>query len=129
MDYPVKRYEWSTGAAAGGAGVATATGYSPSMSGEVLAVAVEYVGSPPATTDFTLSAENDPLAESILSLANAATDVKHYPRRAVQDNAGADVTFDGTNEIYAPYAVEGRLKAVIAQANNDDSITVTVWVR
>lgn len=126
----IDRVQWNTGDAAGGAGVATATAYSPHVSGEILAVHVEYKDSPPAgTTDFTLSDENDPAGESILSLTNTATDAKHYPRRAIQDNAGADVTFDGTNEIYEPYVVHGRLKATIAQANNGDSVTVTVWMR
>ena len=121
---------WSTGAAAGGAGVATATGYSPQMKGELLAVHVAYVGSPPAgTTDFTLSDESDPASESIVTLANAATDIKLYPRRVTELNDGTDITYDGTNEVYEPYVVHGRLEATIAQANNDDSCTVTAWVR
>jgi hypothetical protein len=98
------------------------------VQGKVLAVAVEYADSPPATTDFTLEDESDPEGEDILSLANANSDAKHYPRRAVQDNAGNDVTFDGTNEIYEPYAVHGRLKATIAGANAGDYVTVTVWL-
>jgi hypothetical protein len=126
----IDRIQWSTGAAAGTAGSATATGYSPHVAGEVLAVNVDYQDSPPAgTTDFTLTDENDPAAESIVSLANSATDRKLYPRRKLQDNVFADVTYDGTNEIYEPYVVHGRLKAVIAQANANDYCIVTVWIR
>jgi hypothetical protein len=122
--------KWSTGAAAGGAGVATATGYSAAIAGEVLAVYVAYLGSPPAgTTDFTLTCEQDPGAESIITLVNAATDVKICPRRVTELNDGTDVTYDGTNEVYEPYVVHGRLKAVIAGANNDDYCDVTVWFR
>jgi hypothetical protein len=124
------RIVFSTGAAAGVAGSATATGYSPvPVHGQILAVHVDFQDSPPATTDLTLSDESDPAAESILTLTDTAADAKHYPRRAVQDNAGADVTFDGTNEIYEPYLVHGRLKAVIAGANASDSAVLTVWIR
>lgn len=124
----IDRVQFSTGAAVGAAGSATATGYSAHVRGRVLAVDLDYVDSPPATTDFTLSDEGDPASETILALADANSDVKHYPRRAVQDNGGNDVTFDGTNEIYEPYMVYGRLEATIAQANAGDSVTVTVWV-
>ncbi|MBC8248317.1 MAG: hypothetical protein H8E90_01450 [Anaerolineales bacterium] len=109
--------------------MATATGHSVRVAGRVLAVHLEYLDSPPAgTTDFTLSDEGDPISEAIVNLVNAATDVKLYPRRAVQDNANNDVTFDGTNEIYEPYVVCGRLEATVAQANNGDSVMVTVWL-
>ena len=121
--------QWSTGAAAGGAGVATATGYSVPVHGELLAVYVDYVDSPPGTTDVTLSDESDPAAESIVSLANANTDVKLYPRRPLETNDGTDLTYDGTRKVYGPYVVHGRLKAVIAQANNGDSAIITAWVR
>lgn len=117
------RVQFSTGAAVGGAGAATATAYSPHVRGKVLAVHVDYVGSPPNTTDFTLSDEGDPAAESILTLTNANTDVRHYPRRQVQTNAGADIAAE-----YDRYVVHDRLKAVIAQANAGDSVTVTVWL-
>jgi hypothetical protein len=126
----IDRVQWSTGAAAGSAGSATATGYSPHVTGEVLAVYVDYVGSPPAgTTDFTLSDESDPAAENIVTLTDAATDIKLYPRRLLETNDGTDLTYDGTRKVYGCYAVHGRLKATIAQANASDSITVTVWIR
>ncbi len=125
----IDQVQFSTGVASGGAGVATATGHSVRVAGRVLAVHLEYLDSPPAgTTDFTLSDEGDPISEAIVNLVNAATDVKLYPRRAVQDNANNDVTFDGTNEIYEPYVVCGRLEATVAQANNGDSVMVTVWL-
>ena len=125
----IDRVQWSTGATTGGAGAGTATGYSPHVEGRVLAVHVDYVGSPPAgTTDFTLSDESDPASESIVSLTDQATDIKVYPRRLLETNDGTDVTYDGTRKVYGHYVVHGRLEAVIAQANNDDSVTVTVWI-
>lgn len=125
---PIDVIQFSTGAASGGAGAATATGYSPTVSGRVLKARVEYDDSPPGTTDLTLSDDQDPASESIVSLSNNNSDTTLYPRRKTQDNAGNNVTFDGTNEIYEPYVVHGRLEATIAQANNNDSATVTVWL-
>lgn len=125
----IDRIQFTTGAAVGANGAATVTGYSPHVGGKVLAVHVAYIDSPPAaTTDFTLSDEGDPASENIAVKANSATDGKFYPRRKVQANAGGDVTYDGTNEIYEPYVVYGRLEATIAQANAGDSVTVTVWL-
>ena len=124
----IDRIQWTTGPATGSAGTATATGHSPHVSGRVLAVHVAYVDSPPATTDFTLSDENDPASESIVTLANANTDAKLYPRRLVETNDGTDLTYDGTRKVYGHYTVHGRLKATIAQADADDSVTVTAWI-
>ena len=124
----IDRIAFSTGAAAGADGLATATGYSPHIAGKILAVHADYQDSPPAaTTDFTLSDENDPAAEAIVSLVNQATDIKVYPRRLLEDNTGADLTYDGTRKVHGEYIVHGRLKATIAQANAADSVTVTVW--
>jgi hypothetical protein len=125
----IDRVQFSTGAAVGSAGAATATGYSPHVKGRVLAVHVAYVDSPPAaTTDFTLSDEGDPSSEAIVSLVDAATDVKLYPRRLLETNDGTDLTYDGTRPVSEPYVVYGRLEAGIAQANEGDSVTVTVWL-
>ena len=124
----IDRVQWSTGTAAGSAGAATATGHSPHISGKVLSVHVAYLDSPPATTDVTVSDEADPASEAIVSLANANTDTKLYPRRVVELNDGTDVTYDGTNEVYEPYVVHGRLEATIAGANSGDSATITAWV-
>jgi hypothetical protein len=126
----IDRVTFSTGAATGGAGVATATGYSLYVAGEVLAVYVAYLGSPPAgTTDFTLSDAADPASESIISLVNAATDIKIYPRRVTEKNDGTDILYVAGEEVYEPYVVCGRLEAVIAGANDDDYVDVTVWLR
>lgn len=126
----IRRVELSTGAAAGTAGSATATGYSRVVKGEVLSVAVTYQDSPPAaTTDFTLQDESDPQSENIVNLANAATDLRLYPRRPVEDNTNSGLTFDGSNIQDAPYLVHGRLAATIAGANAGDSVDVVVWLR
>ena len=126
----IDRVQWSTGAAVGSAGSATATGYSAPVRGQVLAVHVDYQDSPPAgTTDFTLSDEDDPASESIISLANAATDVKIYPRRVTEKNDGTDILYTAGEEVFEPYVVHGRLEATIAQANAGDYCVVTVWIQ
>lgn len=125
----IEAVKFTTGAAAGSAGSATATGYSLKIAGKIHAVYVDYQDAPPAgTTDFTLSDEGDPASESIILLTNAATDIKIYPRRVVELNDGTDVTYDGTNEVYEHYVVDGRLEATIAGADADDYCDVTVWV-
>lgn len=124
------RIQFSTGVAVGTDAAATATGYSPHVSGKVLAVHVDYVDSPPAgTTDFTLSDEGDPASEAIISLTDQATDIKVYPRRITEKNDGTDILYAAGEEVHEPYAVHGRLEAVIAGANAGDSVTVTVWMK
>ncbi len=126
----IDRIELTTGAAAGSAGSATATGYSAHVVGEVLAVYVNYQDSPPAgTTDFTLSDEADPASEAIISLTNAATDIKIYPRRVTEKNDGTDILYTTGEEVFEPYVVHGRLEATIAGANANDYCDVTVWLR
>ena len=120
----IERIAFSTGAATGGAGNATATGYSPRIAGAILAVAVQYLDSPPATSDITLSDEEDPTADAFLSLANATTDRKFYPRKQAAQNTGSAIS-----GVYDAFLVVGRIKAVLAQANDGDSVLVTVWYR
>jgi len=125
----IDRIQFGTGAATGSAGAATATGYSDTpVRGRVLAVWVAYTDSPPATTDLTLSDEDDPGGESIVSLSDANTDIKLYPRRVIETNDGTDITYDGTRKVYEPYVVHGRLKATLAQADAGDSATITLWL-
>ena len=126
----IDRIQWSTGAAVGSAASATATGYSAHIAGEILAVHVAYLDSPPAaTTDFTLSDEGDPASESIITLVDGATNQKIYPRRVTEKNEGTDILYVTGEEVHEPYVVHGRLKATIAQTDADDSVTVTVWYR
>jgi hypothetical protein len=120
----IDRIEINTGLTSGGAGASTATGYSQQVSGNIIAVYIAYGGSPPAgTTDVTLQDDEDPASENIINKANSATAAKHYPLRLAQDNTGSNLT-----AIYTPYAVHGRLKLTIAQANDDDWAVATVWL-
>ena len=65
-----------------------------------------------AVISFTSSASG--VARTLLTLTDANVDAWYYPREAVHDNAGAGVTFDGTNEIYDRAVVDGILKLVVA---------------
>jgi hypothetical protein len=124
----IRSKEINTGTAAGGAGVATATGKSNgAIDGRILAVGIKYLDTPPATTDVTLktSGQTGPV-ETILTVSNAAADGWFYPRTPSQDAVGADVTFDGNNELYEPFVVADQIEAAILQADDGDSAVVTV---
>ncbi len=120
--------KFSTGPAAGGDGTATATGYSPPVYGKVLSVNVQYNDSPPSTADVNLSDDGDPTQDAILAKLNNNTDFRCYPRRSVQSNSAADLTYDGTRKIHDYYVVHGRLKGVLTQVNDGDSVTFMVWM-
>lgn len=114
----------------GAAGSATGSGSTDIMvQGPVMAVYVDYTAGMSPTTDITLAAKSTP-TENILSLSNQMTDVWVYPRRAVQDNTGTDVTFDGVNEIYEPYWVADYLTLSVAQSSPTHTVTCYVfWSR
>jgi len=124
----IDRIVISSGACVGADGSATATTYSPHVSGKILAVAIVYTGDDPGSTDVILSDEADPLAESIVTLANAATDIKIYPRRVTEKNDGTDILYTTGEEVFEPYVVHGRLKLFVDDANTGDVITATVWI-
>lgn len=57
--------------------------------------------------------------QTLLTLTNANNDAWYYPRYQVHDNAGAGVTYDGTNEIYNAQAVlHGYLKLVVSSGGD-----------
>ena len=123
----------NSGTAAGSAGSATANNTTTTIiSGRVVSLYVKYNDSPPAgTTDVTiqtLGTSPSPPTRVLLTLTNAATDGYFQPSVPMHDNAGAAVTFDGTNELYvAPY-VHDKIKVTIAQANSGDSVDVWLMV-
>jgi len=52
----------------------------------------------------------------------------YYPRRAAQDNAAADLTFDGTYVVPVPYVVFGRVMLAVTAAAAGDITTVYLQV-
>lgn len=107
--------------ASGGAGSATAnaTGVR-AIEGEIVGVYVEYLDSPPATTDVTIETVQAPAAP-ILTLTNANTDGWFYPVATVVDQDGAAVT-DG----HRPIVITDAVKVTIAGANDNDGVNVTI---
>ena len=120
--------ELTTPAASGGAGTATATVTSAvPYSGTIMSVYVKYNDSPPAgTTDITLATQGTvsgaPPAQTILSIANAATDGWFQPRVPMHTTAGVVVA----DSYDWPVIFNDYLTLTIAQADNNDS--VKVWV-
>lgn len=66
---------------------------------------------------------------TLLTLTNANNDAWYYPLAAAHDNAGAGVTYDGTNEIYVPMAIAGKLKLVISSGGDSKSGGAVVYYR
>lgn len=112
-------------AATGGAGVATAnTTTDEKINGEIYAVYLLYVGSPPAgTTDVTIATVAAPTVP-LLTVTNAATDAWFYPMAQAQTNAAASITNQGR-----AYVIDDQIKVTIAGANDADGVTATVLYR
>jgi hypothetical protein len=119
------KFRWFNSGAcpAATAGSATVTGYGPEMVGEILAFSVEYLDSPPATTDVVISDARDPANAAILTLANANTDGRWYPRSYLCDDVGTPWSLP------VEIPIESRLKVVMTGANVGDSVNVGVWYR
>ncbi len=119
----------NSGAAVGGAGVATANNSSHRVAGKVHAIEVKYNDSPPVTTDVTIAtvgASAHVPAIALLTLSNANTDTIKYPRVQVQDTAGVGLTLDGTRISSDKIEIDDAIKVTIDQANAGDN--VDVWV-
>jgi len=88
---------------------------------------VTYNGSPPSSTDVVVAtAGNNGPALTILTLTNANSDGWFHPRHKIDDESAADVTYDGTNEVYEKVCVADNIKVTVSQANDDDSVDVVV---
>jgi hypothetical protein len=118
----------NTGAAAGSAGAATNNNTSSHVvTGQICSIGVTYGDSPPGTTDVTVAtAGNNGPALTILTLTNANTSGWFHPRHVVDDNAGADITYDGTRVVYDMVCVSDNIKVTIAGADSPDTAEVVV---
>lgn len=116
----------NSGAAVGGAGVATSSYTSTVVvRGVLLGMYVRYNDSPPAgTTDLTVkTVGTSPYAPShtFLSISNAATDGWFYPQVVAHGTNGATLT-----DWYVQPVIYDYVSVTIAQADADDS--VDVWL-
>lgn len=118
----------SSGTAAGVAGSATANQTSTTViRGKVRSVYIQYLDSPPATTDVTVATAGVSAlpASNILVLSNANTDIVKFPRVVTHKRSdGTNVTYDGTNAVYDAQYIHDKVKVTIAQANAGDSVNV-----
>jgi len=128
MAYGYESVTINSGEAAGSNGSATANNTSSHVvTGEICSVGVTYGDSPPASTDVTIAtAGNNGPALTILTLTNANSDGWFHPRHKVDDESAADITYDGSNEVYGRVCVADNIKVTIAGANNPDTAEVVV---
>ena len=96
-----------------------ASSYSVPIRGRILAVGVDY---PANTCTIDLDTDGEASAQKIIDLGAANTDATYYPRTPSQDHTGTDVTFDGTNEIYEPFVVYGRIKLTVASGTDTERV-------
>lgn len=108
--------------ATGGSGVATANKTSTRVvRGWIVAVYLEYTDSPPVTTDVTIEGSEISPAQPVLTLSNANTDGWKFPLHQAQDENGDDLVGQGK-----PIIIADKIKVTIAQADNNDGVTVTI---
>jgi len=96
--------------------------------GRVLAI---FIDSDPAafeSTTIEISDLGDPVSETILGIPEITTDLKFYPRRDVQSEVGANLTYDGTWPVFEPYIVCGQIQASVSLANNNQVTTFYIWI-
>jgi len=116
-----------TATASGGAGSSTGDATSnETVIGRLLAVHLDFSVSGAATTDTIITTITPD--HTILTITDSATDAWYYPRHQVHTEAGAGVTYDGSNEVYDAIPVHGRVKVAMAQANNAQTVTATFYV-
>lgn len=108
----------SSGSATGS--LVTALPYS-----ELLAVYCDFHASAPGTTDTTISSPGDPVAVTILTITNSATDAWFYPTHQMDDSSGSAIT-----GAYIPAIVHGNLLVELAGCDAlTDALVLTAYVR
>lgn len=110
----------------GSAGSASGSSSVPVPLGELVAVHVNFHSSAPSTSDTTITAPNNPLAVTLLTLTNNNTDGWFYPKVQNHDNTGSAVTGS-----YSDPPIHGGILAV-ALAQFDaltDAVVINFYVR
>lgn len=111
----------------GSDGSATGSATSVAVNGELLAVHIAPSAGQAATVDVTVKTVAPEL--TLLTASNVSAAGWYYPRVQVQDGAGAGVTYDGTNEVYAPMPIDDGVTVSAAQGDDGETVTVTLKVR
>ena len=110
-------------------GAAVGTGRTAeTVSGIIRRIDVNYNASCHANTDVTMVQDNEQIATNIISLTDQKIDKTIYPAVAVMDSGGTALTYDGTNEIYVPMAVDGELIASVADCDAlTDAVVIDIY--
>lgn len=93
--------------------------------GTIKAIHIDHSAGGAVTTDVAIATVNTP-SIAILTVTDSATDGWYHPSVVLHDNAAAAVTYDGVNEIYVPVSVVDAIKVTVAQANDEQTVTVTI---
>lgn len=108
------------------AGATTATAYSSTIRGRILAVSINY---PSHTCTVDLDSDGELKSQKILDLAAASTDIIYYPRTPVCTYTGAETVLSYTAlKVYEPFLVYGRVKLSLATGTAEDAVTVNLIV-
>lgn len=92
---------------------------------ELLAVYMNFHASAPASTDTTLSSPGDPVAVTLLTVTNSATDAWYYPSIQMDDNSGSAIT-----GAYVPGLIHGNLLTELAGCDAlTDALVMSIFVR
>jgi len=118
----------TTPTAAGGAGVATGNATSSRIiDGQIVAVQLKYIDSPPVTTDVAVELVDSDAGfanQPIVTKSNSATDITLYPQVQACDTDGVAIT-----GAYAPIVGHGYVKVTMSQANNNDQVLARIWFK
>jgi len=66
---------------------------------------------------------------TLLTLTDANSDAMYHPRHQIDTEAGAGVTYDGTNEVYEMVPVVGTLKLVISSGGDTKTGGAVVYLK
>lgn len=122
----IKEYRFRTITTAGADGSATGEDTSDyPIAGRFLSVNIAYSAGQENTCDVTIATVHTPV-RTILTKSDNDTSLWVDPRHKVQDETGADVTYDGTNEVYEPVPVCDYIKVSVAGADNGETVDVTI---
>jgi hypothetical protein len=122
----IRKYKISSGSIAADG---SATAYSSTIRGRILAVGVDY---PTHTCTVDLDTNGEASDQKILDLSAANTDATYYPRTPVHTYNGSAVDLSddqgGNTAQYEPFVVYGRIKLTIASGTEDESVSVYIVV-